>query len=240
MDSESIAKEKLLIVAFPSVGLVGAFALSYLVKQLGMEDIGELEFSKISPSFVIENGKVFGPTRIYQKNNFYAILAGIPLISTSAYDFVRKSFEFAKNNGINKVIIPRGLEIMGDPEIKPNSYGLAVNANSRALLDEYRLPPIPRATIFGADAGVISALRQSEIPSIVLYTTCRMKMPDDDAIIKAVETLASILKVKIETEKFEEKLEKLSKENERLIEETRKAFEKAVERPTSMPSPGVA
>ena len=35
-----------------------------------------------------------------------------------------------------------------------------------------------------------------------------MMMPDDDAIIKSIKTLSDIIKVKVETEKFEEKLEK--------------------------------
>jgi len=80
MSSEKIVNEKLLIVAFPSAGLVGAFAISYLTEQLEMKDIGELEFAKVSPSYVIKNGEIYGPVRIYNKNNTYAILSHIPLV----------------------------------------------------------------------------------------------------------------------------------------------------------------
>ncbi|WP_420545751.1 hypothetical protein [Nitrosopumilus sp.] len=62
-------------------------------------------------------------------------------------------------------------------------------------------------------------------------------MPDDDAIIKSINTLADILHVKVETEKFEEKLEKISNENEKVIEETRKYYESFAGRPASMPPP---
>jgi uncharacterized protein len=232
--------EKLLIVAFPSVGLVGAFAVSYLVNQLQMNDIGELEFMEISSTYVIRNGEIYGPARIYNKNHIYAILAGIPLSSVSAYDFINKSLEFARNNNIKKVIIPRGLEVHENYKSEPISYGLAVNNISKSLLDEYHLPLIPGATVLGTDAGVISALKKSEASCIVLYTTCRMMLPDDDAIIRSVKTLASIIKVKVDTEKFEERLEKISKENEKLIEETRKYFEKSSGKPAAMHYPGVA
>lgn len=240
MISEKISNEKLLVVAFPSVGLVGAFAVSYLVNQLQMKDIGELEFTKISQTYIIKNGEIYGPTRIYKRDNTFAILAGIPLTAVSAYDLIKKSMEFAKNNDIKKIIIPRGLEISGNYENEPISYGLAVNKNSEYLLGEYNLPSIPGATILGTDAGVISALKNSEVLCIILYTTCRMMLPDDDAIIRSVKTLASIIKVKVDTEKFEERLEKISKENEKLIEETRKSFEKVSGKPASMPQPGVA
>ena len=231
--------EKLLIVAFPSAGLVGAFAISYLVSQLQMKDIGELEFTKISPSYIIKNGEIHGPIRIYNKDNIYAILSNIPLNPTSTYDLITKSVEFAKNNDIKKIIIPRGLEMDPNDKTAPISYGLAANKISKPLLDEYNLPLIPNGAVLGSDASVISALKNSEISSIVLYTTCRLMLPDDDAIIKSIKTLTDIIKVKVDTEKFEEQLEKINKENEKLIEQTKNYFENQYGSSASIP-PGVA
>jgi predicted ATP-grasp superfamily ATP-dependent carboligase len=101
MSSET-ANDKLLIIAFPSVCLVGAFATSYLVSQLQMKGIGEMEFTKISPTYVIHNGEIYGPIRIYNKGNLYAILSSIPLNSISTYEFIMKAIEFAKNKNIKK------------------------------------------------------------------------------------------------------------------------------------------
>ena len=234
-----MTNEKMLIVAFPSAGLVGAFAVSYLTAQLGMKDIGDLEFTKISPTYAIKNGEIYGPVRIYNKDNLYAILSNIPLNPTQTHDLITKSIEFAKNNNIKKIIIPRGLEAYENKENDPVSYGVVINKNSKSLLDEYNLPNIQGAMILGVDASVISALKNSEIPCVVLYTTCRMMFPDDDAIIKSIKTLADIIKVKVETEKFEEELEKISKENEKLIAETKNYFENASGRSASILPPGI-
>jgi len=239
MVSNETIDEKLLIVAFPSAGLVGAFAISYLVSQLKMKDIGDLEFTKISPSYIIKNGEIYGPIRIYNKDNIYAILSNIPLNPNSTYDLMTKSIEFAKNNNIKKIIIPRGLEMDQNDKTDPISYGLAANIISKSLLDEYALPLIPNGAVLGSDASVISALKNSEIPSLVLYTTCRMMLPDDDAIIKSINTLTDIIKVKVDTEKFEERLEKINKENEKLIEQTKNYYENQYGTSASIP-PGVA
>ena len=235
-----MTNEKTLIIAFPSAGLVGAFAVSYLTAQLGMKDIGEIEFTKISPSFVIKKGEIYGPVRIFNKDNLYAVLSDIPLNPVYTYDLIIKSIEFAKNNNIKKIIIPRGLEAIHENNNNaPKSYGLIVNKNSKSLLDEYDLTIVPGATVLGVDASVISALKNSEIPSIVLYTTCRMMFPDDDAIIKSIKTLANIIKVKVETDKFEERLEKISKENGKLIEETKNYFDNVTGRSASIQPPGI-
>jgi uncharacterized protein len=234
-----MTNEKILIIAFPSAGLVGAFAVSYLTAQLGMKDIGDLEFTKISPTYAIKNGEIYGPVRIYNKDNLYAILSNIPLNPIYTYDLITKSIEFAKNNDIKKIIIPRGLEAYGNKKNDPISYGVVANKTSKSLLEEYNLPNIQGAMILGVDASVISALKNSEIPCVVLYTTCRMMFPDDDAIIKSIKTLSDIIKVKVETEKFEEQLEKISKENEKLIIETKNYFEKASGRSASILPPGI-
>ena len=238
MSSEDSQSEKFLIIAFPSIGLVGAFAISYLIAQLQMKDIGELEIAKISPSYMIENGKIYGPIRIYNKDNIYAILAGIPLSPLTTYELIIKSIEFAKSNGIKKIIIPRGLEVNEKFIGEPISYGLVANNNSKSLFDEYNLPLVPGATILGADASVISALKNSDASGIILYTS-RMMMPDDDAIIKSIKTLSDIIKVKVETEKFEERLEKINKDNQKMIDETRKYYENASRTSASIPTPGI-
>ena len=240
MSSEDMRDEKFLIVAFPSLGLVGSFATSYLITQLQMKDIGELEITKISPAYIINDGEIFGPVRIYNKDNIYAILEDIPLNPITTYDLIIKSIEYAKTNNIKKIIIPRGLEVGKDFKDDPISYGLAVNKNSKSLLSEYNLPLVPGATVLGVDASIISALKNSDMTGIVLYTTCRMMMPDDDAIIKSIKTLADIIKVKVETEKFEERLEKIGKKNQKMVEETRKYFENTSGTPASTPPAGIA
>lgn len=236
---KDIQNEKFLIIAFPSVGLVGSFAISYLIAQLQMKDIGELEILKISPSYIVKNGEIYGPTRIYNKDNIYAILTSIPLNPISTYELIIKSVEFAKNNDIKKIIIPRGLEVGENFKDDPVSYGLAANTNSKRLLDEYDLPIIPRGAIIGVDASVISALKNTQTSCIVLYTTCRMMMPDDDAIVKSIKTLSNIINIKVETEKFEERLEKISKDNQKMIDETRKYFENTSGTSASTQSAGI-
>ncbi|MDX1595911.1 MAG: PAC2 family protein [Nitrosopumilaceae archaeon] len=231
--------KKTVIIGFPSTGLVGAFAVSYLVKALDMQNIGELESQDIPPSVFIQDGKVYGPFQIYNKDNVYVILSNVLLSPKSTHDFIQSGLEYAKKVNADHVIIPRGMTIMGPQEDKPKTFGLTVTDESKNLLDEFKLPIISEASVVGADAGAISALKKSSIPSVILYTICNMKFPDSDAIVKAVETMANIIGVKVDTSKFEQRLDKISKDNERLIEQTRKMYEKPSEKPPSMPSPGI-
>ncbi len=236
--SEEITRENLLIAGFPSTGLVGAFAVSYLVRHLHMERVDELDFPNISPTFVIENGKVFGPAQIYKKDHVYAIINWIPLDLISAHDFICAAIEFCKKHGIDKIIIPRGMEIVGRNDIEPKSLGIAVNEKSKSLLGKYGIPTIPNASIFGADAGVISSLRRSDLQSLILYTICRQQFPDPKATAMSINTLARILEVSLDTSEIEKKLETLTNDYLHHIEKAKTTLQ-ARETSASMQLPRI-
>ncbi len=63
--SEKI-KDKILLVGFPSNGLIGTFTISYLVHYLKMKQIGEIEMPELPPALFIDNGEIFAPIRIYK------------------------------------------------------------------------------------------------------------------------------------------------------------------------------
>ena len=53
------------------------------------------------PSVLIQQGNVYGPFQIYQKDNIYVVLSDIPLFSESAYSFVQNSIEYGMIKAIN-------------------------------------------------------------------------------------------------------------------------------------------
>jgi uncharacterized protein len=53
--SKKSSKENILLVGFPSNGLVGTFSISYLVHHLGMKQIGEIELPDLPPTLFCYN-----------------------------------------------------------------------------------------------------------------------------------------------------------------------------------------
>ena len=209
------------IIGFPSVGLVGAFAVSYLVEQLNMKHLTELEFTKPMPVFAVDEGKVVGPVQVYKKENVFAIISKVPFNTNSAYEFTKSVVEFAKTNSIDEIIIPRGAD-MGSVKTggQCKVFGLLIAKKTTNLLEKYGLKQLSDSTIYGTDAGVISGLRNTDLDSVLLYTTCSSKLPDSTAITKSITTINNILGLKSDTEKITQKIESIRKRNQGLIEET--------------------
>lgn len=229
-NSKSIA-----MLGFPSRGLVGAFAVSYLAEYLKMKRVGELEFTKPTPIYAIKKGKIYGPVQVSRKDKTFAIISTIPLDLLSAYEVTKAVTQFTKKNSIDEIIIPRGVST-NLPECKV--FGLVTNEKSRKLLQKYKLDELSNSSIFGTDAGIISALQEYSGDALLIYTTCGARLPDPNAIVMAIQTLSDILGIKSDTKEIRQKLEQIIKGNKRLIEETKKALEKDSMQKTR--APGIA
>jgi uncharacterized protein len=222
--SQSKKKENILLVGFPSNGLIGTFTISYLVKTLKMKQIGEIEMPELSPVLFIENGEIFGPIRIYKKENLFVIMSDIPFPIKIAHLFAKSVIEVAKRNKINKTIIISGLQSLDTENKNPKVFGLVTHKSLEIVLYENVIPKFLSGTIFDTDAVVISALRRSNIPTIMLYAECHPLFPDPIASVRAITIISKILKIQIDVKDIEKKLEHLRIEHRKLMQQTIDAF----------------
>ena len=63
-------RENTLLVGFPSNGLVGTFAISYLIHSLKMRQMEEIEVPDLPSTLFVENGEILAPIRVYNKKIF--------------------------------------------------------------------------------------------------------------------------------------------------------------------------
>ena len=235
--SQSDKTENTLLVGFPSNGLIGTFTISYLVYNLKMKQIGEMEHPGLSPILFIENGDIFGPIRVYKKDNLYVIMSDLPFDSELAYNFADSIIDFAKKNNIGKTIIVSGLESPNRDPKNPKAFGLVTHQKLEKILYDNQIPKFLSGTIFGTDAAVISVFRDSKIPALVLYCECHPFFPDPEASVQAITILSKILKVKVDTTEIQKKLEYLRIQHRNLMQETMAALQQQSDRqpPSRMP-----
>lgn len=218
--SQSENKENLLLVGFPSNGLIGTFTISYLVYNLKMKLIGEIDHPGLLPTLFIENGEIFGPIRVYNKDNLFVIMSDLPFDPELAHEFSETLIEFAKKNNIGTIIIVSGLDSTHRAHNAPKAYGVVTHPKLEKILYENDIPKFLSGTIFGTDAAVISAFRETNIPVLALYCECHPFFPDPEASVYAITLLSKILKVKIDTSEIQKKLEHLRIQHRNLMEET--------------------
>lgn len=225
MKSSKSIKENILLVGFPSNGLVGTFSISYLIHYLGMKQIGEIDHPELPPTLFVENGEILSPIRIYKKDNLFVIISDLPFDPYRAYDFSESILQFCKNNDIKKIIIVSGMETINREPKSPKIYGLTTHQSLEELLYENEIPKFLAGSIFGTDAAIISVFRKSKTPALILYAECHPFFPDPEASILAITTLAKVLNIKVDTTDIQKKMERLRIQHRNLMEETIRALQ---------------
>ena len=224
-NSKSI-KDNVLLVGFPSNGLVGTFSISYLVHYLGMKQFGEIDFPDLPPTLFVEDGEILAPIRIYKKDNIYVIMSDLPFDPYRAYDFSASILQYCKNNDIKKIIIVSGMETINREPNAPKIYGLVTHQSLEEILYGNQISKFLAGSIFGTDAAIITVFRKSKVPALILYAECHPFFPDPEASILAITTLAQILNVKVDTTDIKKRMERLRIQHRNLMEETIRALQR--------------
>ena len=225
------SQDKILLVGFPSNGLVGTFTISYLNYSLKMKQVGEIDHPDLPPTLFVENGEVLAPIRIYQKDNLYVIMSDLPFEPNLAFDFAESILDFCQKTKIKKIIIVSGMETLNRDPKAPKVYGLVTHQSLEKILYENDVAKFLTGSIFGTDAAMISVFRKSNIPALVLYAECHPFFPDPEASVIAIETLAKILNIKVSTTDIQKRIERLRIQHRNLMEETIKALQQQEKQP---------
>ena len=223
--SKITSQENILLVGFPSNGLVGTFTISYLIHNLDMKQIGEIDHLDIPPTLFIEDGEILSPIRVYKKNNIFVIISDLPLDPNLAYSFAESILEYCKKNDIQKIIIVSGIETINKDLKAPKIYGLVTHQSLEEILYTNQISKFLTGSIFGTDAAIITIFRKSKIPTLILYAECHPFFPDPEASIIAIITLAKVLNIKVDTTDIQKKMERLRIQHRNLMEETIRALQ---------------
>lgn len=215
---------KTLILGFPGNGLIGTFTVSYLISRLEMRLAGEISHPEMPPTVFVENGEILGPIRIYKKGSLFAIICDVPIYPDVAYDFVTSLAEFCKRESIGKVIVPSGVDTDSVDKKDIKTYGLATDASLEKIMYDNDIPKFLAGSIIGTDATVITTLRSSGVPLLMLYTQCHPYFPDPLASIYAITSLARVLGIQVDTTDIQKRIDYLRIQHRNLMQETLEAL----------------
>jgi len=123
-----IAKNAILLVGLPGIGLVGKISIDYLLKELRPEKIAEIYSDSFPPSVHTKNSKVhLIKDEIYylkyKKKDFFFLVGPVqPTLdfkvgsSHEHYEFAETMISFFKSSGVKEIITLAGINI-GDKRI---------------------------------------------------------------------------------------------------------------------------
>ncbi len=195
----AVAKGALLLMGFPTYGLVGSIVAGYLVTALQMRQIGILHCATAVPSVIVEEGRARAPVRIFSSpavcgpagkcDQLVVIEADLQPPAFLLLPMAEAILSWAQRREIALAVAVEGFPVDTESRAEPHIAGMA---NDRGF-DTLRFLQVARVT--GVSTGFAAALLLAgmspsvKVPVISVTSQAHPDHPDAIAAAKVIEIL---------------------------------------------------
>jgi uncharacterized protein len=214
-------KGAMMVVGFPTHGLVGSVAVSYLVHTLDMTQIGYLISEQFPPTVIMEEGVVSAPVRLYASKTVCGVDGNCEQLVVAISDIqpppellnqiARALLNWAEAKGIQLVVAVEGQPV--DEEIRGDARVVAMaNRAAAPLLGKYHLDPA-NGVVTGFAGGLLLSAISSSTPVLCVVAQAHKDYPDARAAAKVIETINPLVPMLVlDTKPLREKAREIETE----------------------------
>jgi len=235
----------LLVVAFPTVGLISSIAGRYIIDSLKLEEIGAILSKEFMPATVIHNSKPSPPVRIYAgrkkcgPDGSCEQLAVIISEFMPPYNVIKsladKILEWAERKGCKAIVALEGTHAVGDKKKDLMIYGVASSSEMKKLLKKYDIEETKEGMIAGVNGVLLyeGVLMKSDV--VCLLSEAHMSYPDSRAAGNLLQKLDVMLPgIKIDPEPLYKEAEEIEKKIRTYLEQSKPTAPSIPPIPTQM------
>jgi len=220
-------KDSMVVVGFPTFGLVGSVAASYLVHSMDMKLIGHMLSEDFPPVVVMENGVVEMPVRIYATqvvcgidgkcNQLVVVLSDIQppveMLNTMA-DVI---LNWAEEREVSLVIALEGHPFREDNLSEAQLVAMA-NRSATPIFDHFGFAKAS-GMVTGFTGALLLSSVERKLPVLSLVTQAHKDYPDANAAAMLLEALNPLVPLLlIDTKPLREKAVQIEREMRKNIE----------------------
>jgi uncharacterized protein len=223
----------LLVVAFPTVGLISSIAGHHIVQTLDLKEIGVIISDDFSPTTVIHEGRPSAPIRIYMGEKDCGPKHACERIAVIISEFMPpvhtikpladSILDWAKEKNCRFVIGLEGTHAAKSvKEDSPEVHGVISTDSLKPMLDEYDIVQSKEGMITGVMGVMLysAALRDQEV--LCLLSKAQSRFPDSRAAANLVEKLDIMLPgIKIDPKPLYEKADEIEKQIRKHMQESK-------------------
>lgn len=196
------AKNATVIVGFPTAGLVGSIAASYLTSKLDMDFVGYYTSEKIPPVTAVHDYTPLPPIRVYasEAKHLIVVLSEIVVPISLSAEMAGHIAELAEKANSPMVITLGGIS---QNEEEKSVY---VISTDQKLSDDLVKRNLVKKVKEGATTGVVGLLLFPGVvksPVLAILGESEGERPDPGAAVDVLRTLSKIIDVPIDTEELE-------------------------------------
>jgi uncharacterized protein len=211
----------MMVVGFPTHGLVGSVAASYLVHTLDMAAIAYVTSEDFPPTVIMEEGVVSAPIRFYASKVVCGVDRSCEQLVVAISDIQpppdtlnllgRTILDWAEAKGVQLIVAVEGQPL--EEELRGDARVVAMaNRAAAPLLGKYKFEPANGVVTGFAGALLLSAIGRG-VPVLCLVAQAHKDYPDARAAAKVIETVNPLVPMLVlDTKPLREKAQEIEGE----------------------------
>jgi uncharacterized protein len=223
----------MLIIAFPTVGLVSVIAGRFVIDALDLEEIGSIESPFNAPATIIHKGIPLPPVRIYAgkkkcgPNGSCDQLAIILSEFMPAWELTNPMADailfWARQNRCKYIVTLEGTNAVEEKVVSnPKVFGLGSNVAMRELLKKYQIEENEEGMINGVTGVLLYKGAQSNFNVLSLLSEVHVSYPDSRGAGKLLEKLNLLLpEIKIDPKPLYKEAETIDHMIQKLMQQAK-------------------
>jgi len=193
----------MLVVAFPTVGLISSIAGHFIIDSLKLQPIGSITSSQFMPVTVIHKSIPSPPVRIYAGKkkcgpndtcNTIAIIISEFMPSPEIIKpLVDKIFAWAEKKGCKIILSLEGMHAIGDEMKKSKVFGIATTPEMKKILKNFKISQTQEGMITGVTGVLLYQGMLEKRNVLCLLAETQTNYPDSRAAAALLEKLDKML-----------------------------------------------
>jgi uncharacterized protein len=193
----------MLVVGFPSVGLISSIAANYIVRTMKLDRVAAIVSADFPPYTILQDGVPSHPVRIYAGKRaceggvgescqqIVVILAEFmpkPELIKPLADLI---LDWAKHKGVNSIITLEGMNV-GEQEIT-TTYSVGTTAKARTMIQRYEIAEMKEGMVSGMSGMLLAEGERVGMDVICLLGPAKSDIPDARGAANLLELIGRML-----------------------------------------------
>lgn len=218
---DNIFESGMMIIGFPSVGLVSSIATNYVVRTSGLNRIAGILSSDFPPYTLINSGVPSPPVRIYAGDRkctstelckqIVAVVAEFMPKPETVKPLAEALLDYCAEKGIRTVVTLEGVARPGNTDAPP--MGVGSTPAARDMLARYGVEEMKEGIISGISGVLLYEGERRDLDVMCLLGTARSEFPDARGSARLLEVVAKMLpELKIDPDPLYREAEEMEKQ----------------------------
>jgi len=221
-------QDAMVVIGFPSVGLVSSIASNFIVRSMKLERRAAIISKRFPPYTIIHEGIPSPPVRIYSghrdcenKGEKCEKLAVITCEFMPQPELIKELSNdilgWCKKKGIATILTLEGINIGEEGE--PKVFGVGTTPRTRKMLETYGVKELREGMVTGISGLLLSEGERYQMDVICLLGSARIDLPDARGAANLLDVVGDMLpEIKLDPDPLIKEAEQIESDMQKAIE----------------------